>query len=478
MTFYDAPVRFDEARPAAFALAREAAEEGFHVLLVRDVLGRFSLVVDDGDEDRGEVASGEQANRWRESFTARLGRYCGERPLTLTSATRLPKSLTASPRAMEVAAATPTTGSIRFLDNTVVGEDWSHVTTPSAAEVGATRTRRTALYGFKGGVGRTTAAAMLARRLADEGNIVLVVDLDLESPGVGPLLLAGGSLCRYGVVDHIVESALGNADGLEIVTRSAYEPRNKGELWIAPARGTGTEGVPYAYVDKLNRVYADAEGGRFADRLAATVRACEQAVERGDSARLPDVVLLDSRAGIHDVAAVTISHLCDYALLFGADSDQTWAGYRDLFEAWAASGQAPAIRTKLRMVASMVPDSAHYSMDAHLGSLRKNAHSAFSLLYDSLAPGEIADGSDGAPDLTDDSAPHHAIPILFEPGLIGMNVPNSPDWQERPFVQAAYREFLDTVVPLIMAGPPGEPDSESDESDQYAESTESEEERP
>lgn len=80
MTFYDAPIRFDQARPAAFAFAREVAGEGFDVLLVRDVLGRFSLVVNDGDEDGSEGASGEQADRWRESVTARLGRYCGERP--------------------------------------------------------------------------------------------------------------------------------------------------------------------------------------------------------------------------------------------------------------------------------------------------------------------------------------------------------------------------------------------------------------
>ncbi|MCP9962042.1 hypothetical protein LUX05_12840 [Streptomyces somaliensis] len=73
-------------------------------------------------------------------------------------------------------------------------------------------------------MGRTTATAVLARRLADEGRIVLVVDLDLESPGVGPLLLAGGTPCTHGVVDHLVESALGNADGLEIVARSGYAP--------------------------------------------------------------------------------------------------------------------------------------------------------------------------------------------------------------------------------------------------------------
>ncbi len=202
---------------------------------------------------------------------------------------------------------------------------------------------------------------------------------------------------------------------------------------------------------------------RFADRLAATVRACEEAVERSDSGRLPDVVLLDSRAGIHDVAAVTISHLCDYALLFGADNDQTWSGYRDLFEAWAASGQAPAIRQKLRMVASMVPDSVHFSKDTYLESFRQNAHTTFSVLYDSLAPNEVAGAAEGSWELDDDSAPHYAIPILFEPGLVGMNVPNSPDWQERAFVQAAYRDFLDTAVPLILAGAAQDSGAESTE---------------
>ncbi|MFF3130160.1 KGGVGR-motif variant AAA ATPase [Streptomyces mirabilis] len=451
MTLNDEPVRFDKARPAAFKFAREVAAEGFDVLLVRDVLGRFSLVVEDGDE--GNTASSEQADHWRESFTRRLGRYCGERPVVLTSATRLPRTLTASPRTLEVEAATGAAGAVRLLDNTVVGEEWSRVTPPTATDSGgAPRPRRTALYGFKGGVGRTTAAAVLARRLADEGKIVLVVDLDLESPGVGPLLLGDGTLCTHGVVDHMVESALGNADGLEIVARSGYNPRNGGELWIAPARGAGTDGVPNAYVDKLNRVYADTEGARFADRLTNTVRACEEAVERTDSGRLPDVVLLDSRAGIHDVAAVTISHLCDYALLFGADNDQTWSGYRDLFEAWAASKQAPKIRKKLRMVASMVPDSVHYSQETHLRSFRQNAHTTFSVLYDSLAPDEVAGATEGSWDLDDDSAPHSPVPILFEPGLVGMNVPNSPDWQERAFVQAAYRDFLDTAVPLILAG--------------------------
>lgn len=264
---------------------------------------------------------------------------------------------------------------------------------------------------------------------------------------------------------------------MRMAWRSSRAPgtnRRTGELWIAPARGAGTDDVPNAYVDKLNRVYADAAGASFADRLADTVSACEEAVERGDSGRRPDVVLLDSRAGIHDVAAVAISRLCDLALLFGADNAQTWAGYRDLFEAWRDSGQAGRIRKKLRMVASMVPDSVHHSMDDYLESYRSNAHKCFqSTLYDAVV---ASDGSRPlavgdmrrdvfAPDLTDDAGPHYAVPILFEPGLVGMNVPDSPQWQDRAFVQAAYRDFLDTAVPLIMAGPAVEDEPEDEDED-------------
>ncbi|GHH90639.1 hypothetical protein GCM10017779_10960 [Streptomyces capillispiralis] len=43
MTAPAAPVRFDEARTRAFDTAREVARRGFHVVLMRDALGRFSL---------------------------------------------------------------------------------------------------------------------------------------------------------------------------------------------------------------------------------------------------------------------------------------------------------------------------------------------------------------------------------------------------------------------------------------------------
>ncbi len=51
-------------------------------------------------------------------------------------------------------------------------------------------------YSYKGGVGRTMALANVAALLAQDGRRVLVVDFDLEAPGVpsyGPLAAARGT---------------------------------------------------------------------------------------------------------------------------------------------------------------------------------------------------------------------------------------------------------------------------------------------
>ncbi|MFD5110145.1 KGGVGR-motif variant AAA ATPase [Streptomyces cinereoruber] len=473
MTDSPPPVRFDEARQHAFLMARTVAEQGFDTLLVRDTLGRFSLIVDDAGKSGVEGLQG----AWEREAEQRLGPYRSDQAVLLTSEMFSAGALLNSPRATaDESFNTRSPGSVRFLDNTVVGEDWARVSDPVEVSGDGGRAHRTALYGFKGGVGRTTAMAMLARRLADRGHAVLVVDLDLESPGAGPLLM-GRDLPPHGLVDHLVESGLGNADGLDLVVRSPYKPPRAtegqtgefGELWVAPARGQGTEDTPYSYVDKLNRVYTDTADATFAERLEQAVRACEDAVERvSDTGRRPDVVLLDSRAGIHDVAAVAISRLCDLALLFGSDNEQTWAGYGDLFTAWQSSGQAARIRERLRMVASMVPDSVHHTMETYLERFRGRAHECFEVLYDEVeAYGEDEESSkdepdgDGpgeseaatelpfAPGRHEEWAPHWAIPILFEPGLVGMDASNAPGWQDRAFVQAAYGEFLKEATELI-----------------------------
>ncbi len=441
------PVRFDAAEPLALAVAKDAAETGVDVLLVRDILGRFSLILDDREVHVPE----ESVERWRSRVIRELGRYAADRPVERGSELFLPESVFASPRVVDHTGHVPEEGQgrIRRLDNVVVGEDWGRVSTPPP-RAGGSPTSRVTLYGYKGGVGRSVATFMLAKYLANQDLCVLVIDLDLESPGSGPMLLSEDRLPRFGLVDQLVEAALDNAEGLDLVARASHvTPRGNGELWVAPARGGGVGTFPYKYIDKLNRVYAALPNGGmdFAGRLETAVRVCEDAV--GRLSRHPDVVLLDSRAGIHDLAAVAISRLCDLALLFGSDNRQTWAGYRDLFEAWHASGQATAIREKLRMVAAMVPDMGEQLKGAYLEAFRENAWSCFSVLYDDIPAGDST-GFNPSPE--DETAPHFPIPILFTLELVGLDAAATPGWDDREFVQTAYREFLRTATSLIIEG--------------------------
>jgi len=48
-------------------------------------------------------------------------------------------------------------------------------------------------YSFKGGVGRSMALMNVAYTLAGRGRHVLVVDMDLEAPGLSGFLHRGGS---------------------------------------------------------------------------------------------------------------------------------------------------------------------------------------------------------------------------------------------------------------------------------------------
>jgi hypothetical protein len=444
MTFPPEPVRFDTAGPLALTIAKDVSATGIDVLLVRDILGRFSLILD----DRTTSISEETVSDWRHRMSTTLDRYAAGNPVALGTDLYLADAVFDSPRVTDELGYVrePGQGRIRRLDNAVVGEDWTRVTTPAAGRDGPPAAR-TSIYAYKGGVGRSTATFMLAKHLAEQDLCTLVVDLDLESPGSGPMLLRRDQFPRFGLVDQLVESALGNADGLDLVARASHVvTRGNGELWVAPARGDGGGDFPYAYLDKLNRVYAALPSGEmdFGDRLEAAVQACEDAV--GRLSRRPDVVLLDSRAGIHDLAAVAISRLCDLALLFGSDNLQTWAGYHDLFLAWRTSGQAEAIREKLRMVAAMVPDS---DQGAYLESFRDNAWSCFSDLYDDI-PADDTTGFNPSPE--DETAPHFPIPILFTLELVGLDAASTPGWADRDFVKAAYRTFLNTATSLITEG--------------------------
>jgi hypothetical protein len=255
-------------------------------------------------------------------------------------------------------------------------------------------------------------------------------------------------LPEYGVVDFLVEAAVGNEADLELVARSqVVHSQGNGEVWLAPA--SGRPRPRYDYMPKLNRIYLDVDGRSFGDRLSAAVAACEHQVAA--KSRPPDVVLLDSRSGIHDIAAVAITQLSDLALLFATDSTDTWAGYSALFREWRLPPQrATAIRDRLRMVATFVPAQTE---DAYLATFRDHAQACFAdTLYDNVTADDAANLAAFNPSPEDADAPHSPLPILFSSDLVGLDTSSNRDWSRSELVEAAYRRFVEGVGYLVGAG--------------------------
>ncbi|MBB5155017.1 hypothetical protein BJ970_002551 [Saccharopolyspora phatthalungensis] len=267
------------------------------------------------------------------------------------------------------------------------------------------------------------------------------------------------ALPKHGLVDYLVESAVGNQAGLELVSRSeVIKSPGNGEVWLLPADGAPIR--PHAtdewspakrdYLAKLNRVYTEIPGGpdgpkTLADRLEEALAEAERQV--AERSRKPDVTLLDSRAGIHDIAAIAITRLSGFSFLFATDNPHTWTGYRALFEQWRqlTNDRLNNLRQRLRMVAAMVPDSA---AERYLSGFRDNAQQCFAdTLYDEMSPTDV-DAFNFGPE--DEQAPHAPLPILFHAGLVGLNHLAAPDWYSSHLIREAYDQFVTTATELIV----------------------------
>jgi len=229
---------------------------------------------------------------------------------------------------------------------------------------------RVVFYSMKGGVGRSTALGVCAWALAEQGRRVMVLDLDLESPGLSASLLPDDRQPKFGITDWLVEDLVENGDQVFEDMVATSELSRNGDIFVVPAHGAD----PGEYVAKLGRVWMpkmDDQGHRHSwpQRL-------KRLLEKLEKQWRPDVVLIDSRAGIDDVASACVTALgANLILLFAIDGDQTWSAYRVLFHHWNRSASADTIQSRLQMVAAMVPETDRV---AYLDGFRERSWTIFS----------------------------------------------------------------------------------------------------
>ena len=322
---------------------------------------------------------------------------------------------------------------VYWADRLVTGSGWWGVGTSAGPEGAA----RFTLFSIKGGVGRSTTAAILAWDLARRGRKVLVVDLDLESPGLSSAMVERNDRPDFGVTDWFVEDLVGQGDQvLEGMTATPKWAQDfEGEVHIAPAHGQ----EPGEYLAKLGRVYMNT-------REAWTAR-LETMLTRLEERHRPEIVLVESRAGLHDIAAATVTDLGAQVLLFATDSESNWTDYGILFRHWRDQDLARRIRDRLWTVSALTPelDTARY-----LARFRQRAWDLFrEHLYDEVASGGGLDDDLFSFDRDDDAAPHDPLPIHWNRGLAAGTSLRS---LEQDTVGHAYADFLHRFRSVFEAG--------------------------
>lgn len=287
-------------------------------------------------------------------------------------------------------------------------------------------------HSFKGGVGRTTALASYAMSRARRGEVVAVVDFDLDAPGLGRLLGDEGlaeerrddrhrSQERWGVVDFLLESteALPLEDYYHVCAREGVT--GEGRIEVFPAGSLNDD-----YLTKLARV--DLEVGAELSQHPLL-----RLLERIRSERRPGVILVDGRAGLSPAAGLLLSGFAHLHVLFATTSPQSLDGLeRVVRHLGFEQARRGSVQGECVVVQAMVPDHAE------VGSLAQERFSVeveriFRDGYYASQPDE-EDRLWWLGDLGSRMAPHSPVPITYRGKL-------------------AFFESIDQVADTLVADP-------------------------
>jgi Tfp pilus assembly protein PilF len=223
-------------------------------------------------------------------------------------------------------------------------------------------------YSFKGGVGRSMALINVAGILAARGFRVLVLDMDLEAPGISYLASEGDAdRARHqpGLVDLLLD---------------ATERGPEGELFASPPdQAIGRYCAPYELPEafrrgpdaalsimpagRLDRGYAgrlerlDLPGLYREGHGLGVMLAFKQVVQ--DSKRF-DYVFVDSRTGFSDESGICTRDLADYIVVLSGLNKQNIEGTAAFLKALRAATQG---EREVEVVLSPVPNGEDALVD-------------------------------------------------------------------------------------------------------------------
>jgi cellulose biosynthesis protein BcsQ len=199
--------------------------------------------------------------------------------------------------------------------------------------------RTIAFYSYKGGVGRSLLVANLGSRLALLGKRVVLIDLDLEAPGLHykfPVKApsegqANGTTSNEGVLGFLGRHRLGGRTSSELQGQPPHEDAPAERLEISvPVSGQGSLSLISAgpkdfeaYWIKLAEIdlalWAATDPGSLAAAAEALVEHCKNELDA-------DFVLIDCRTGVTDTNAIGLVAMADDVVGVAMSTDEQLSG--------------------------------------------------------------------------------------------------------------------------------------------------------
>lgn len=233
-------------------------------------------------------------------------------------------------------------------------------------------------YSFKGGVGRTMSLINVACILAARGRRVLMIDFDLEAPGLTNLALRDiapeADRQRDGLVELIQDFVDAPEDSplADEVNRAPFfdkyvrqlqipdtlEPLEGGSLHLLPCGHIDSTYTERLYAIDFKQLYSEGVGQPLFKYLKSYIRDSE----------LYDYVLIDSRTGFSDEGGICTRDLADHIFIITGLNRQNIDGTVQFLRQLEASGWQEG---QLVFVASPMPTGLEELRDQRIKAAKE-----------------------------------------------------------------------------------------------------------
>lgn len=378
-------IHFDEIKGKVIAcLKRYVDEEDGIFYVIRDVYGKISIYMTGAHEPRcvKECISDAIGSNWVGQV-----RTIDERSILYDEITK---------------CAEKAEDDIYYGERPLVKKSWTY----KAKEKPQSSAENITFYSYKGGVGRTTTLALVALQMVRKGKRVVVVDMDLEAPGLSTILKqeVGIAYPKYGVIDFLIECPIEiEPDFIDMdeyvysFTSKELLGMNGGELFVMQAANLSVNDEE-TYYEKLSRI--DFNMPQFNEQDNSVSRLFERLNEQYH----PDYILIDSRAGIHDIGGLTLFHYSDEVVALFYGNEQNMIGLNFVLPKLC---QQDIPFYLINTPVPILEDAAEEEIEYYV------SHS-----YDAL---EKANFFDEIPDLFDESSVHYPLNISYDVVAANLN---------------------------------------------------------